>query len=80
MWTLFRTGPATARHRVVWPDLARDLTAAALTASTDARIIPLNSCYVAVLPSARERPGRERVRPVQRRGRRPAAAPIRGTR
>jgi hypothetical protein len=45
-WTLYRTIPAVARHRVVWPDLAARLTAAALTGSQSDRFIPLNSCYL----------------------------------
>ncbi|HEU5358828.1 MAG TPA: hypothetical protein VFU45_06905, partial [Gemmatimonadales bacterium] len=49
-WQLFRVGPAFARHRVVWPDLARRLAACALTGRPD--VIPLNSCYVATMPSA----------------------------
>jgi hypothetical protein len=52
-WTLFRTGAATAPHRVIWPDLARDLAAAALMAPGDERLVPLNTCYVAVVNSAR---------------------------
>lgn len=42
-WQLFRTGPATARWRVAWADLARDLRPAALS---DPSLVPLNSCYV----------------------------------
>ncbi|HLG05277.1 MAG TPA: hypothetical protein VI383_03925, partial [Gemmatimonadales bacterium] len=45
-WTLFRTGPAASPYRVVWPDLARRLTAAPLTGRSDRDLIPLNSCYV----------------------------------
>jgi hypothetical protein len=45
-WTVFRAKPAIARHRVVWADLARRLTAAALTCGQDVDHIPLNSCYV----------------------------------
>jgi hypothetical protein len=37
---------AIARHRVIWADLARQLTAAALTARHDSEYVPLNSCYV----------------------------------
>jgi hypothetical protein len=48
-WALFRTQAATARHRVVWADLARDLRAVSLTGRPDT--IPLNSCYVAVARS-----------------------------
>ena len=51
-WTLFRTRPAIARYRVVWPDLARHLTAAALTSLDDSTRIPLNTCYVAPVPNA----------------------------
>ena len=53
-WTLFRTAAATAAHRVVWPDLARRLVAAPLTGRRDARLVPLNTCYVAPTPSAVE--------------------------
>jgi hypothetical protein len=53
-WTLFRVGAATARHRVVWPDLARRLTAVALVGRTDAELVPLNTCYVAPARSAIE--------------------------
>lgn len=48
-WRLFRTGAATAPHRVVWCDLALALRATTLA---DPAMIPLNSCYVAALPSA----------------------------
>ena len=51
VWSLFRVGPATARHRVVWPDLARDLTAAPLAEPADDGMVPLNSCYVALTSS-----------------------------
>jgi hypothetical protein len=46
-WTLFRIAAATAHNRIVWPDLARRLTAAALVGRRDARLVPLNTCYVA---------------------------------
>jgi hypothetical protein len=52
IWTLFRTRAATARYRVVWPDVARQLSAVALTAGHDAERIPLNSCYIAPVRSA----------------------------
>lgn len=45
-WTLFRTGPAVAPHRIIWADLARRLEAAALSGPQAERFIPLNSCYV----------------------------------
>lgn len=45
-WTLFRTRPATALHRVTWSDLARRLEAAALSGARDLCLIPLNSCYL----------------------------------
>jgi len=48
-WQLFRTRAATAPHRVIWRDLARELQATTLP---DARVVPLNSCYVAPMPSA----------------------------
>jgi hypothetical protein len=53
-WTLFRTRAATARHRVVWSDLARRLTACALTGRRDGDRIPLNSCYVAAAVSTEQ--------------------------
>jgi hypothetical protein len=34
------------RYRVVWPDLARQLAAVPLVGEDDARLVPLNSCYV----------------------------------
>jgi hypothetical protein len=46
-WMLFRTAAASAAHRVIWPDLARRLTAVALTGRCGAPRIPLNTCYVA---------------------------------
>ncbi len=49
-WTLFRARAASAPHRVIWADLARELRAASLTGQADA--IPLNSCYVAPVDSA----------------------------
>ncbi len=49
LWQLFRTHAATAPFRVVWRDLARELTAAVLD---DPDAVPLNSCYVAAMPSA----------------------------
>jgi hypothetical protein len=54
LWTLFRVGHATARNRVVWPDLARDLTAAALDKPEDEALVPLNTCYLASMGSASE--------------------------
>ena len=52
-WTLFRTRAALGAHRVVWPDLARRLEAAALTGADAATLIPLNTCYVLVTADAR---------------------------
>jgi len=49
-WSLFRTAPAAARYRVVWPDLARRLAAVALTRDGDRALIPLNTCYL-IVPS-----------------------------
>ena len=46
VWTLFRTSGATAPHRVVWPDLARTLSAAVLSGRRAQGCIALNSCYV----------------------------------
>ena len=53
-WTVFRVNTAIARYRVVWPDLARQLVAAALTSRDSRDLIPLNSCYVARTESALE--------------------------
>ena len=50
-WLLFRTAGAVGRARVVWADLARRLTAAALTRPADRAAIPLNTCYVVSLSS-----------------------------
>jgi hypothetical protein len=44
-WAIHRTGPASAPHRVAWSDLARELTAVVLPRE----ILPLNSCYLAVV-------------------------------
>jgi hypothetical protein len=48
-WTLFRTTAAFARHRVAWPDLARAAHAVALDVAI-AGSVPLNTCYVSVVP------------------------------
>ncbi|HEX3274970.1 MAG TPA: hypothetical protein VHR43_08960 [Gemmatimonadales bacterium] len=53
-WTLYRTSAATARYRIVWADLARRLTACALTDDGDTQRIPLNTCYVAAAETADE--------------------------
>lgn len=53
-WTLFRTRAATASHRVVWADLDRELSAAALTDAEDLDLVPLNTCYVALAESKAE--------------------------
>ena len=50
VWSLFRVRPAVALHRVVWPDLARQLTALALTGPSASGVVPLNSCYVLPVP------------------------------
>ena len=50
-WQLFRTGPATARWRVVWSDLAREFTAIALD---DPAPVPLNSCYLVTCATRQE--------------------------
>lgn len=47
-WGLHRTTPASADHRVAWADLARRLAAVALPDG----VVPLNSCYFAITPSA----------------------------
>ena len=51
-WRVFRTEIATARYRVVWPDLARQLTAVALVGGSPERSIPLNTCYAIAAPDA----------------------------
>ena len=50
LWTVFRTVPACAEHRVVWADLARRLTALALTGPSARQRVPLNTCYVVPMP------------------------------
>lgn len=45
-WTVYRAGPAVAEHRVVWPDLARQLTAVPLTGAPARELVPLNTCYL----------------------------------
>jgi N-6 DNA Methylase len=53
-WALFRTSAASARHRLVWTDMARRLTACALTGRRDEELLPLNTCYVAATGTAGE--------------------------
>jgi hypothetical protein len=53
-WVLFRTQPAVAQFRVAWADLARRLAAVALSRAGDREHIPLNSCYVAPVPTEAE--------------------------
>ncbi|MGH7548500.1 MAG: Eco57I restriction-modification methylase domain-containing protein [Gemmatimonadales bacterium] len=47
-WQLFRTGLARAPHRVIWPDLARRLTAAVPASD----VVPLNTVYGIVTRTA----------------------------
>ena len=49
-WALFRVRPTLAPHRVAWADLARRLTAVALTGPVEARLVPLNTCYLLAAP------------------------------
>jgi hypothetical protein len=49
-WALFRVRAAVAPHRVVWPDLARRLSATVLSDPGSRDTIPLNSCYLVALP------------------------------
>jgi SAM-dependent methyltransferase len=51
LWSLFRVRPALAPHRVVWSDIARRLTATALTGAALTDLIPLNSCYLLAAPN-----------------------------
>ena len=53
-WSLFRTAGARARHRVVWPDLGRRLTALFQDGGDGEAPIPLNSCYLVAASSAGE--------------------------
>ena len=53
-WIVFRARAAVGRHRVVWADLARQLTAASLTTDAALQTIPLNSCYVTSARSVAE--------------------------
>jgi len=50
LWSLFRVRPAVSAHRVVWPDLARRLSALPLTGPGASGIVPLNSCYLLSVP------------------------------
>ena len=54
IWTLFRTGAALARHRVVWRDLSQAVAAAALTGAGAPALVPLNTCYCIGTRSAAE--------------------------
>ncbi len=46
IWTLFRVGRCAAAHRVVWPDMAKNLSATVLSGPSTRSIVPLNTCYV----------------------------------
>jgi len=52
VWTVFRAAPASAEHRVVWADLARQLEAVVLSGRASREQMPLNSCYLLTVPSA----------------------------
>ncbi len=52
LWTVFRTDAVGPLFRVVWPDLARQLSATALVAPSERRTVPLNTCYWLAAPSA----------------------------
>ncbi len=52
-WQLFRTRGALDRYRVTWADLARSLAAAPLVGPLR-RAVPLNSCYLASMPTAEQ--------------------------
>jgi hypothetical protein len=51
-WAVFRARPAVARYRVVWSDMARRLTATALSSRDPSTHIPLNTCYLASVRNA----------------------------
>ena len=53
-WTVFRARAAVAPHRVVWPDLARQLSAAPLVGRQAAELVPLNTCYVIATTGERD--------------------------
>ncbi len=52
-WTLFRTAGASARSRVVWADLSRQLNAAPLVGPAARQLVPLNTCYILAVPDDR---------------------------
>jgi hypothetical protein len=52
-WTLFRVNGASGAHRVVWADLAVQLSAVPLT-GTDADLVALNTCYVVQTRTSRD--------------------------
>jgi hypothetical protein len=54
IWTAFRTRAVSARHRVVWADIHRRLTASPLAGPGDRGCIPLNTCYLLAARSAPE--------------------------
>jgi len=49
-WTLFRLRAVSAKHRVVWSDIARRPRSVALDATAHGATVPLNTCYVAPTP------------------------------
>jgi hypothetical protein len=53
-WTLFRTRAVSAPFRVVWADIRRRLTAAALIHPGDRACIPINTCYVVAVAQAEQ--------------------------
>ncbi|HTS88181.1 MAG TPA: N-6 DNA methylase [Gemmatimonadales bacterium] len=50
LWTLFRVTHAQGENRVIWADIARQLTAAALVDAEGSRLVALNTCYVLPVP------------------------------
>jgi hypothetical protein len=50
LWTLFRLATVGAKHRVIWPDIAKRPAAVLLDHTVTRSAIPLNSCYVSVAP------------------------------
>ncbi len=52
LWTVFRTDAVGPLFRVVWADLARQLSATALLTDAEQRMVPLNTCYWLATPSA----------------------------
>jgi len=51
LWAVFRTDAVGPLFRVVWADLARQLSATALLSQAEQRTAPLNTCYWLAAPT-----------------------------